>query len=60
MKNKIKNAVNWFMLILCLMSVCSVDSASWIPTLTMCGSGLWLIYAAWSNGWFEESEEGDC
>ena len=48
------------MFIVFLMSVCSVDSTSWIPTLTMCGSGLWLIYAAWSNGWFEESEEGDC
>jgi hypothetical protein len=60
MKNKINNAVNWFMFILCLMSVCSLDSESWMPLVTMICSGAWLIYAAWKNGWFdEEAEEGD-
>jgi hypothetical protein len=60
MKNKIMIAFNWFMFIVLLFSVCSLDSASWLPLVTMIGSGAWLIYAAWKNGWFdEEAEEGD-
>lgn len=57
MKNK---TFTWFMLVLYLMSVCSLDSESWMPLVTMICSGAWLIYVAYSNGWMDdEAEEGD-
>lgn len=37
--------------IICLISLCALDSASWIPTIIFVLSGAYLVYAAYRGGW---------
>lgn len=37
--------------IICLISLCALDSASWIPTIIFVLSGAYLVYAAYRDGW---------
>lgn len=43
--------VNGAMAMVFLLSILTLDSPSWWPTITMCASGLWLVFAAWVNEW---------
>lgn len=43
--------LNGAMAVVFLLSILTLDSPSWWPTITMCASGLWLVFAAWVNEW---------
>ncbi len=47
-------SITWIMGIICLLSVCALDSPSWIPTIALAVSMAWLIPFGFANGWFEE------
>ena len=46
-------SITWIMGILCLLSALSLDSNSWIPTITLVISLVWLFPFGCANGWFE-------
>ena len=46
-------SITWIMGIICLLSVLSIDSPSWIPTIALVISMAWLIPFGFANGWFE-------
>ena len=37
--------------IICLISLCALDSASWIPTIVFVLSAAYLVIAAYRKGW---------
>lgn len=53
-KNFILKTITWIMGIICILSVCSIDSPTWIPTIALVVSMAWLIPFGFANGWFEE------
>lgn len=44
-------------LVLCLWSVCALDSDSWTPTIIFVASLGWLTLYAWTHGWLGECGE---
>lgn len=46
-------SITWIMGIICLLSVLSIDSPTWIPTIALVISAAWLIPFGYANGWFE-------
>ena len=56
---KILNFATWLVFILFWISLASIDSKSWVPFLALIGCWIWLMIAAWKNGWFYEPEEDE-
>lgn len=54
MKNKILKVVTSIVGFLWLVSVCAIDSASWIPTIICAICSAYLILFAYANNWFED------
>lgn len=42
-----------------MMSLLSIDSRSWWPTILFVASWVYLMVMAWRNGWFYEPEAED-
>lgn len=45
-------AITYISGIVFMISICSVDSDSWIPIIALILSGMWLTYYAWACGYF--------
>ncbi len=52
-KNFVLKAITYFAGAVCLLSALSLDSPTWVPTITMCISGAWLVLYGIANNWFE-------
>lgn len=57
-KNIVIKTITYISGIVFMISVCSVDSESWIPIAPMIVSGLWLTVYAYCNGYFCVTEKG--
>ena len=43
--------------IVLMVSICALDSDSWIPTIAFVASLGWLTLYAWTHGWLGEGGE---
>lgn len=58
-KRFILKGFTFFMFVVFILSVCAIDSDTWLFTITTAISGGWLALFAWANNWFyEEGGEG--
>ena len=55
--NLIDKAITAVMAVLCFVSICALDSISWIPTIVFVVSGAYLAFAAYRNGWMYSKED---
>ena len=53
MKNKILKAWAYLNLIAWCIAACAIDSDSWIPTIIVGITTVWLTLFAYANDWFE-------
>jgi hypothetical protein len=53
MIKKILKAVTAIMALIFMVSVCSLDNPSWLPTIAMIVSFAWLALYGAANGYFE-------
>ncbi len=59
-RNYILKTFTLIMGIVFMLSICSLDSDSWIPFVAIAISGGWLWLYAWANGYvYNDDEEGD-
>lgn len=52
-KNKVLKAITAIAGVIFTLSVLSLDTPSWLPTIATVISGAWLIVFGLCNGWFE-------
>lgn len=57
-KNFVARAITYISGIVFMVSICSVDSESWIPIASLIVSGLWLTFYAYLNGYLCATEKG--
>ena len=48
---RILKTITTIMGIIFMVSICSVDSESYVPFIALLLSGTWLAFMAWANGW---------
>ena len=56
---KLLKAFTWFVGIVFILSVLSIDSPSGLPILTAAASGIYLMIYGHFDGWYEPTEESE-